>query len=57
MKLNPTVESMLSDVESGTHGGCEREKRMPVLRVDQGNIDLQDGEHRESIKVRSWAAP
>ena len=57
MKLNPTVEDMLSDVESGTHGGCEREKRMPVLRVDQEDIDLQDSEDRATIKVRSWAAP
>ena len=46
MKLNPTVEDMSSDVESGTHGGCEREKRRPVLRVDQEDIDLQNSEDR-----------
>jgi hypothetical protein len=57
MKLNPTVDDMLSDVEGGPHGGCAHEKRRPVLRIDQETVDLDDGEDRARIKVRSWAAP
>jgi hypothetical protein len=30
---------------------------MPILRVDQEDIDLEDGEDLAKIKVRSWAAP
>jgi len=54
LKLNPTVEDMLSDVESGTNGDCGRKKRTPVLRVDRQDIDLQNGQDRATAKVRSW---
>jgi hypothetical protein len=57
MKLNPTVEDMSSDVESGTYGNCGRKKRLPVLRVDQKDVDLQESQNAASVKVRSWAAP
>ena len=57
MKLNPTVEDMSSDVDSGTYGNCGRKKRLPVLRVDQKDVGLQESQNAASVKVRSWAAP
>lgn len=57
LKLDPTVEDMTSDVESGPRGNCGQRRRAPVLRVNQSDIERQGSSGRETVKVRSWRSP
>lgn len=53
LKMNPMLDDMWSDVESGPQGSCGRIRRQPVLRVDGRDVDLGDARDREAIKVKS----